>query len=68
MSDHCPEHSGNCVRIDNLEERMDRIETKVGNPTIVVAVITTMGVMFSSTAAFAGVILAPVIRAYLGIN
>ena len=66
--DHCPEHSGNCVKIDSLEGRVRELEAKVGSPMITAAFISMVGVCFSAVTSAVAIVSAPFIRAYLGIN
>lgn len=66
--DHCPEHSGNCVRIDSLEKRMNEVESKVGSPAVMVALVSLFGVCFTAATSFLAVVFAPIIRAYLGVG
>jgi hypothetical protein len=60
----CREHEH---RISVLETQMREVKTMLRNPAVTVAVITVMGGVFTGFMAFLGVVLGPVVRAWLGV-
>ena len=71
----CPEHSGHSVRLNAIEEEIAalkeedaRMKEKIGSPAIWVALISFVGVCVTATTSFLAVVLAPMIRAYLGVQ
>ena len=67
MAEPCIYHVDHETRIKNLEATMKEVETKLGNPAVTVAIIGVIGTLVSGCCAFAGVVMAPVIRAWLGV-
>lgn len=72
MSSQCPYHKDHETRIENLEEEqkehrkeISAMEKRIGSPALAVAIISFLGVCVTASAAFAGVIAAPVIQAVL---
>lgn len=47
---------------------MEKIMEKIGSPAVTVAIIGVVGTMFSGFCAFLGVVLAPIVKAWLGIG
>ncbi len=60
----CSEHEH---RISNLEKQITEVELMVKNPATTIALIHAFGAMFTGFMAFLGVILAPALRAWLGV-
>jgi len=60
----CSEHEH---RISLLEKQMSEVKNMLKNPAVTVAIITAFGAMFTGFMAFAGVVLGPVVRAWLGV-
>lgn len=67
MEQRCPYHIDHERRIENLEQECKTMKEKIGSPAVTVAIISLIGVLFSATSAFAAVIAAPVLRAWLGV-
>ena len=63
----CPFHVDHASRIVRLESEMKEVKAMVKNPAVTVAVITVLGGMFTGLMAFMGVVLGPVLRAWLGV-
>ncbi len=75
MAEMCPYHLEHETRLKNLEKGVEALEEedvkmkeRIGNPAIWVALVSFMGVCVTASASFAAVILAPVLRVWLGIN
>lgn len=68
MADQCPYHADHETRISRLEATMEKIMEKIGSPAVTVAIIGVVGTMFSGFCAFLGVVLAPIVKAWLGIG
>jgi len=60
----CSEHEH---RITTLEKQMTEVKNMLKNPAVTVAMITAFGAMFTGFMAFMGVVLGPVVRAWLGV-
>ena len=64
--DNCVNHTDHENRIRRLEAGMDKLFERVGSPAVTVAVIGVFGTFFSGLCAMVGVIVAPAVRAWLG--
>ncbi len=67
MASNCPYHIDHETRIKNLEASVTDMEKQLGNPAIWVALISVCGSVLTAGMAFAGVVLAPIVRAWLGV-
>lgn len=67
MAASCPYHIDHETRLKRLEERTEDMEKQIGNPAVWVALISVFGSMVTAGMAFLGVVLAPVVRAWLGV-
>lgn len=67
MPENCPYHKEHEYRISNNSKDIKELQLNQKNPAIVVAVIGVIGTVCSGAMAFLAVILAPVIRAWLGV-
>jgi hypothetical protein len=68
----CPYHVDHAHRIEGCEKSIsvlnqecEGMKEKIGSPAIAVAVIGLIGVLFTASAAFAGVVAAPVVQGVL---
>jgi hypothetical protein len=67
VADQCPYHADHETRISRLEATMEKIMEKIGSPAVTVAIIGVLGTMFSGCCAFLGVVMAPVVKSWLGL-
>jgi len=63
----CPYHIDHDTRIKRLEEAVTDMEKQISNPAVWVALVSVCGSVLTAGMAFAGVVLAPIVRAWLGV-
>lgn len=63
----CPYHIDHDTRIKNLESEQKDMKAHLSSPQITVALIGLIGIFLTAITSFAGVVFAPIVRAWLGV-
>jgi len=64
----CLDHKDHENRIERLEGEMKDVQSSISRQTLIAVVLGFFGTVFTGTAAFAGVVFAPMIKVWLGIH
>ena len=67
MPDNCMHHKEHEYRIASNSKDIKELQNTMKNQPLMLAVIGLLGTMFSGCMAFAAVVTAPILRAWLGV-